>query len=381
MNSSVRVTVAACAVSAAAVLSGCSQGGGATSDPNTSAGAATGECSNLQQIARWDLDRRVGQVLMGAIYADGGETAISAAVKQIAKGQVGGINLLGTSSYSYSNNELAQAVDAGGQVPPFLAVDEEGGRVQRLADEIGYLPSAREMAATMSPEQVEQQAKEIGRTMRKLSLNMDLAPVVDVSSQADYEVIGDRSFGDDPDTVTKYAGAFATGLREAQVIPVLKHFPGLGSGSGNTDFEAAETPPLEKLKKKDLKPYESLLLDSPVAVMTTNAVVPGLSNGEPASLAKGTYELLRDEYGFEGVVMTDSLSAAAILEGRDIEEAVTEAIIAGADIALWDQLAETKAIHKELRKAVESGDLSEEQLNASVARVLDLKGVDLCEGR
>ena len=90
--------MAACAVSAAAVLSGCSQGGGATSDPNTSAGAANGECSNLQQLARWDLDRRVGQVLMGAIYADGGETAIRAAVKQIAKGQVGGINLLGIES-------------------------------------------------------------------------------------------------------------------------------------------------------------------------------------------------------------------------------------------------------------------------------------------
>jgi len=79
--------------------------------------------------------------------------------------------------------------------------------------------------------------------------------------------------------------------------------------------------------------------------------------------------------------MTDSLSAAAVTEGRSIEEAVTQAIVAGADIALWDQLAESKSVHKELSKAVSSGKLSEDQVNASVTRVLDLKGVDLCEGR
>ena len=374
-----RVSVAACLMAGTAALAGCSSDGSA-SDPQ-SAGSASTECTNSQQVAAWDLDRRLGQLLMGAVYADAGETALNTAVRQIAKGKVGGINILGTSSYSYSNNELAEAVDAGGQVPPFLAVDEEGGRVQRLADELGYQPSAREMAATMSPAQVQEHAKKIGKAMSRLSLNMDLAPVVDVSSQADYEVIGDRSFGDDAKTVTEYAGAFAEGLREAGIIPVLKHFPGLGSGSGNTDFEAASTPPLKKLEKQDLKPYESLLTESPVAVMTTNAVVPGLTEGTPASLSPATYQLLREKYGFDGVVMTDSLSAAAVTEGRSIEEAVTQAIVAGADIALWDQLAESKSVHKELSKAVASGKLSEDQVNASVTRVLDLKGVDLCEGR
>ena len=374
-----RVSVAACLMAGTAALAGCSSGGSA-SDPQ-SAGSASAECTNSQQVAAWDLDRRLGQLLMGAVYADAGETALNTAVRQIAKGKVGGINILGTSSYSYSNNELAEAVDAGGQVPPFLAVDEEGGRVQRLADELGYQPSAREMAATMSPAQVQEHAKKIGKAMSRLSLNMDLAPVVDVSSQADYEVIGDRSFGDDAKTVTEYAGAFAEGLREAGIIPVLKHFPGLGSGSGNTDFEAASTPPLKKLEKQDLKPYESLLTESPVAVMTTNAVVPGLTEGTPASLSPATYQLLREKYGFDGVVMTDSLSAAAVTEGRSIEEAVTQAIVAGADNALWDQLAESKSVHKELSKAVSSGKLSEDQVNASVTRVLDLKGVDLCEGR
>lgn len=375
------LSVAALVVSGAVALTGCSQGGGAGSDPNTEQGAQNAECSNVQQVARWELDRRLAQLLMGAVYSDAGETAINSAVKAIAKGQVGGVNILGESSYAYSNNELAQAVDAGGEVPPFLAVDEEGGRVQRLADEIGYVPSAREMADTMTPEQVKREAQRIGKAMTRLSLNMDLAPVVDVSDQAEYEVIGDRSFSNDPQTVTKYAGAFAEGLQEQNVIPVLKHFPGLGSGSGNTDFESATTPPLRKLEQKDLIPYETLLQQTPVAVMLTNAKVPGLTAGKPASLSPATYQLLREQYGFLGVIMTDSLSAAAVQDNTDTAGAVTKAIVAGADIALWDRLSDAKQIHKRLNRAVKSGDLTEERINESVSRVLDLKGVDLCAGR
>lgn len=375
------LSIAAVVVSGTVALAGCSSGGGAQSDPNSSQGAANADCSNLQQVARWDLDRRLAQLLMGAVYSDSGETAINAAVKAIAKGQVGGVNFLGESSYAYSNNELAQAVDAGGEVPPFLAVDEEGGRVQRLGDEVGYVPSAREMAATMSPDEVRQEARRIGKAMKKLSLNMDLAPVVDVSDQAEYEVIGDRSFSDNPQTVTKYAGAFAEGLQDQNIVPVLKHFPGLGSGSGNTDFESATTPPLRKLERKDLIPYETLLQQTPVAVMLTNAKVPGLTAGKPASLSPATYELLRSQYGFQGVVMTDSLSAAAVQDNTDTAGAVAKAIVAGADIALWDRLSDVKQIHKRLNRAVKSGDLTEERINESVNRVLELKGVDLCTGR
>ena len=375
------LSIAAVVVSGTVALAGCSSGGGAQSDPNSSQGAANADCSNLQQVARWDLDRRLAQLLMGAVYSDSGETAINAAVKAIAKGQVGGVNFLGESSYAYSNNELAQAVDAGGEVPPFLAVDEEGGRVQRLSDEVGYVPSAREMAATMSPDEVRQEARRIGKAMKKLSLNMDLAPVVDVSDQAEYEVIGDRSFSDNPQTVTKYAGAFAEGLQDQNIVPVLKHFPGLGSGSGNTDFESATTPPLRKLERKDLIPYETLLQQTPVAVMLTNAKVPGLTAGKPASLSPATYELLRSQYGFQGVVMTDSLSAAAVQDNTDTAGAVAKAIVAGADIALWDRLSDVKQIHKRLNRAVKSGDLTEERINESVNRVLELKGVDLCTGR
>ncbi len=362
----------------AIALSGCSASDG---DPSADGGADAESCTQEQQLAEWPMKRRVAQLLMGGVNTDGGGPAVRSAVRGIARGNVGGVNFLGGGSAAYANNELAQAVDAGGAVPPLLAVDQEGGRVQRLAEQTGWLPSARQMADDMTPKQVQAQAREIGRTMRKLSLNMDLAPVADVSDQEPWEVIGDRSFSDDPDEVADYAGAFAEGLRLAGIVPVLKHFPGLGSGTGNTDFEQARTPPLSQLRDEDLVPYETLLAEQPVAVMTTNAQVPGLTNGKPASLAKPTYRLLREEYGFDGVVMTDSLSAAAITADSSVAKAVQQALKAGADIALWDGLSQAPQIREALVKAVKKGQLSKEQVNASVLRVLQLKDVDLCEGR
>ena len=378
-------TVPRCAVAliATVALAGCSTGSGSSDQADAggdSSGAAEG-CSQTQAISEWPIGRRVTQMLMGGVSTENGESAVDAAIESVAKGRVGGVNFLGNNASVYADNQLAQAVDAGGSVPPFLAVDQEGGRVQRLIDITGYLPSAREMGQTMTPAEVKKEARAIGRTMAKLSLNMNLAPVVDVSDQDSNAVIGDRSFSDDPEKVTVFADAFADGLQQSDVVPVVKHFPGLGDGSGNTDFQSATTPRLSDLRNKDLIPYETVLKNEPIAVMTTNAAVPGLTSGKPASISAATYRLLREDYGFDGVVMTDSLSAASIQADRSLSLAVRQALIAGADIALWDSLGEAKQIRKNLTTAVKRGLLPEQQVNDSVARILALKGVDLCIGR
>ena len=115
-----------------------------------------------------------------------------------------------------------------------VSVDEEGGRVQRLASIIGSQPSPRILAARASPDEVYTIALERGRAMKELGITVDFAPVVDVTDAPDDTVIGDRSFGSDPETVTAYAGAYARGLRDAGLLPVLKHFPGHGHGSGDS---------------------------------------------------------------------------------------------------------------------------------------------------
>ena len=333
-------------------------------------------CDAAEAAMAFDLDIRLRQLLFAGIFT--GEPDPLASANFAASAGVGGMNFLGNDPEVYADGELAEVTAAGGEFPPFLAVDQEGGRVQRLSSLIGSQPSAREMGATLSVDEVEELAAQTGDAMAGLGLNMDLAPVADVSDQADDTVIGDRAFSDDPDVVADYAGAYADGLRSAGIIPVLKHFPGIGSASGNTDFEPATSPPLSELQQRDLLPYDTLLEDEPVAVMMGTAVVPDLTDGEPAALSPPAVDLLRSQFGFDGVVMTDSLSGTAVESLYSLPEAAELALVAGVDMVLWDSAGEIQQIVDRLTQAVDEGRLTEQRVNESFARVLALKQLDIC---
>ncbi len=373
---------------AALVLTGCT----GTSEPDVAAepapaatdaepsAQATPACSPAQVVAAWPLRRQVSQLLFGGIQTDPGADPdpLGTAQAAVADGAVGGLNFLGNNPTVYSDGQLTAVREAAGAIPPFLAIDQEGGRVQRLRDIFGDQPSARVMGATFSPAQVRRLGRQTGEYMAALGFDMDLAPVVDVSAQPDDAVAGDRSFAGNPVAVTRYAGAFADGLRGAGVIPVLKHFPGLGSATGNTDVEPATTPPLDQVRRVDLVPYRTLARDEPVAVMMASAVVPGLTDGQPAGLSKPAVDLLRDDVGFDGVVMTDSLSGAAITDTMTVPEAAERALAAGVDMVLWDSTAEADAIRDRIVSAVRTGRIPAAQIAGSVARVLELKAYDPC---
>ena len=268
-----------------------------------------------------------------------------------------------------------------GPLPLAVSVDEEGGRVDRLASLIGPAPSARVLAQTKTPDEVYQLALDRGRQMRGLGITVDFAPVVDVSDQGDDTVIGDRSFSNDPAVVTTYAGAFARGLREAGVLPVLKHFPGHGHGSGDSHTAGAvTTPPLDQLMQSDLVPYRTLTTEGPVAVMIGHLEVPGLTGETPASLSPAAVQLLRSGGyggpGFNGPVFTDDLSSmAAISSHYGVAEAVLRALQAGADQALWVTTDEVPAVLDRLEKAVNGGELSLPAVDGSLLRMVGIKGL------
>lgn len=154
-----------------------------------------------------------------------GVTGASDARAVVANHHVGGIFIGSwTDKSMLTDGSLAGIAASAGPLPLAVSVDE-GGRVSRLASLIGSQPSARVLAATKTPDEVYQIALDRGHKMRGLGITVDFAPVVDITSAADDTVIGDRSFGSDPAVVTEYAGAYARGLRDAGVLPVLKHFP------------------------------------------------------------------------------------------------------------------------------------------------------------
>lgn len=267
-----------------------------------------------------------------------------------------------------------------GPLPLAVSVDEEGGRVERLSSLIGSQPSPRVLAQTSSPQQVHDIAFQRGRQMRDLGITIDFAPVVDVTDAPDETVIGDRSFGSDPKDVTAYAGAYAQGLRDAGVLPVLKHFPGHGHGSGDSHKSGVTAPGLDQLQANDLIPYRTLTAAPPVAVMIGHLQVPGLTGTEPASLSEPAYDLLRSGgYGgppFDGLAFTDDLyTMRAINQRYTVPEAVLRALQAGADVALWVTTEHVTDTLDRLEQAVTTGELSLQHVNDALRRVAAAKGV------
>lgn len=292
---------------------------------------------------------------------------------------VGGIMIGSWTDLSMLTDGSLPDISAAGPLPLSVSVDEEGGRVSRLSSLIGEQPSARVLAQTKSSDEVYGIALERGQKMRGLGITVDFAPVVDITSAPDDTVIGDRSFGADPAQVTEYAGAYARGLRDAGVLPVLKHFPGHGHGSGDSHTGSVTTPPLADLQNNDLVPYRTLTTAAPVAVMVGHLEVPGLTGSDPASLSPAAYQLLRSGGyggpGFNGVVYTDDLSSMAAINQRyGVASAVLRALQAGADNALWITTNEVPAVLDGLEKALADGQLSQASVDAAVERNAAAKG-------
>lgn len=347
--------------------------------PAAPAPAACGDVAG--QVALMSTRDKLAQLLMVGVSNAADAQAV------VADHHVGGIFIGSWTDKSMLNGGLSNQLNSvAGPVSVAVSVDEEGGRVQRLSALIGSQPSAKVLAETQTPEQVYQIALQRGQAMRGLGITIDFAPVVDVTTAADDTVIGDRSFGSDPAVVTEYAGAYARGLRDGGVLPVLKHFPGHGNSSGDSHTGAVTTPPLDQLQASDLVPYRTLTTQGPVAVMVGHMEVPGLTGSDPASLSPAAYQLLRSGgYGgppFGGPVFTDDLSGmAAISDRAGVPEAALRALQAGADTALWLSTGEVPAVLDRLEQAVDAGELAMPAVDASAQRMARAKGPNpLCGG-
>ena len=338
-----------------------SAAGGATATPTQPA---------LTVPATATVKDKIAQLLFVGVSSN--DTATSLAKKY----GIGGFLLNSGSTYSKA---AIDTVKTASTIPALIAVDEEGGQVDRLGLSA---PSAKVMGG-LSDTQVSQKAADIGKKMAALSIDVDFAPVADLDNGANKAIsVPDRSFSSDPAVVAAKAGAFADGLKLSGIVPTFKHFPGLGratgSTGGNTDTGPATTPDLASLKAQDLKPYETLLGSAnQTMVMMGNQKVPGLTAGDPASLSKPAYDLLRNDYGFSGVVITDEIGhAKAIPASLGAADAVIAALKAGADMPLFnaDSEAQVGSIIDAAAAAVDSGTLTKAAIDASVSKVVALKG-------
>jgi beta-N-acetylhexosaminidase len=340
-----------------------------------SAGQAPADTCVPMVAALSTRDRLAQRLMVGVDASDPGGAATI-----VKESQVGGV-FLGGNETALLQDDRMQALQDAARTPLAVAVDEEGGRVQRIDDLDGDIPSAREMAASRTPEQVTAIARERAGQLKARGVTWNLAPSVDTSDQPRSSVIGDRSFSDDPETATRYARAWAEGQQAGGVYGVLKHFPGHGSGSGDSHEGSVSTPPLAELERKDLKPYAALVgpgkpLDGRVGVMLGHLEVPGLTGDNPASVDPAAYRLLREQYRFDGVVMTDDLGAMkAITDRFGLAEATTRALSAGADIALFSNVTPVGPLLDAAEKGLAEGRITPQANDAATARVLESKGL------
>ena len=312
---------------------------------------------------------------------------------------VGGILFLGNHTAPSNLADQLRSVEAAAQVTltPLVMADEEGGGIQRLQGAVPSLPWARDLARTSSPTQVRALAARVGRAMLQSGVDVDLAPVLDLDGRpgpSETNPDGSRSFSAVPSVTTSYGVAFLEGLRSAGVLPVVKHFPGLGGASGNTDYGASTTPALSVLETAGLLPFRAAITAGAPAVMVSNAAIPGLTDNPAAVSSEAIDGLLRHTLGFQGLVLTDSLSAGAIAQdGLGVPSAAAASIAAGADMVLFGSTlthaqtillsppnvaATISHIVNAVIAATASGSLSIDRLNNAVSHILTARNIDLC---
>jgi beta-N-acetylhexosaminidase len=286
-------------------------------------------------------------------------------------------NNIGTPLDAQQVNELSNglqeiAMDSS-SIPLFISTDQEGGIVQRATSPATVFPGNMALGATGSEYLAAESGSILGKEMKALGVNMNFAPTVDVNVNPDNPVIGVRSFGEDPALVSKLGVEQITAMENENVISSAKHFP----GHGDTDVDSHYGLPviesdLETLYEVDLKPFREAIDADISSIMSAHIVVPALDDsGLPATLSKPILtDLLRDEMGFEGLIITDSLDMAGA-EVLPPEEIPVEAFKAGADILLNPPNVELA--FNSMLSAVESGEISMERLDESVSRILQAK--------
>ena len=268
-------------------------------------------------------------------------------------------------------------------LPMFLAVDEEGGSVARIANSgvisVEKTPDMAEIGATMDEKKAYETGQFIGGYLEELGFNLDFAPVADVLTNPENEVVKKRSFGTDGNVVALMDLSMLAGLSECNVYGTLKHFPGHGGTEADSHEGYAYTEKtLEQLKEAELIPFREGVKNEVPFIMIGHISTPNITgDNSPASLSKKiTTDLLRKEMGYKGIIITDAMNMGAITTDYNSGEAAVKAISAGSDIVLMPK--DFNEAYERVCAAVKSGELSEAQINESVERILSKK-MDLME--
>ncbi len=336
------------------------------------------------------LDAMIGQMIMVGFSGNSERDAgVALAREQLNKGTIGGVVLYPENIGPPKELRTLTAFlrNAKSSPIPFIAVDQEGGLVQRLTRRNGhsYFPSAFSVGRNpsfASPASAEKLYATMAAELAEAGFNLNFGPVVDLNLNPWNPVIGqrDRSFGTDPNTVTMLARAFITAHRAADIVTVAKHFP--GHGSSHVDSHKALADVSETWKEIELEPYRNLAKEGMLdAVMIGHLYHPRFSDGAklPASLSRRAVQALRASYiGFDGMVVSDDMEMGAVSDDYSFEERVIKAVNAGTDLLVFSNVSGRDPelgpkIHAVIADAVRDGRISRTRIEGAYGRIKMLK--------
>lgn len=322
-----------------------------------------------QTYSSLSQDEKLGQLFIVALYTNKDENHINQIRNIVTNDKIGGLILMQDDAAKEINlvNEFQQK----SKVPLMIGMDAEWGLYQRI-NTAHKFPWAMTLGAIQDKDLIYKMAAKIAEDCKRMGINWDFAPVVDVNTNPNNPIIGNRSFGSEVSNVTQSALSYANGLQDNNILAAIKHFP--GHGDTNTDSHLdlpVVSHNLDRLNKIELAPFKALMNKGIGGVMVAHLYVPSLESGKgiPASVSKKIItDLLKDKWGYKGLIITDALNMGAVANKYKPGELDALAFKAGNDIMLFSQgVSEGKKL---IQKAIDKGEISQARVEESVKKIL-----------
>ncbi|MDO5616021.1 MAG: glycoside hydrolase family 3 N-terminal domain-containing protein, partial [Cruoricaptor ignavus] len=314
-------------------------------------------------------DEKLGQLFIVALYTNKGEQEIEKVRQLVINEQLGGLILMQDDAEKHIR--LVNEFQAKSKIPMLIGMDAEWGLYQRIAT-AHKLPWAITLGAIQDKKLIEEMSAKIAEDGKKMGINWDFAPVVDVNTNPNNPIIGNRSFGSQVDNVVQSALAYSNGLQRNNMLAAIKHFP--GHGDTNTDSHLdlpVVSHNLKRLHEVELAPFKTLMDKGIGGVMVAHLYVPALekSKGVPASVSKSIITgILKEELNYKGLIITDALNMGAVAKRYKPGELDALAFEAGNDIMLFSE--GVKEGKKRIQSAIDNGKISQDRVEESVKKIL-----------
>jgi beta-N-acetylhexosaminidase len=347
-----------------------------TTQPNPKDENETLRKQAQEKLASMTLDEKLGTMIIAGVE---GTSATEKTKTMIQSQHVGGVifykNNVDTPEGLVTYVNQIKRWNQQNPTPLFVSIDEEGGKVSRLPG-IKKIPTARSIGDTGDLTYAQNIGKFLGNASKLMGMNVDYAPVLDINSNPNNPVIGNRSYGTTSEIVSNMGREVMKGIQSTGTISVVKHFPGHGDTSVDSHLDLPVVhKSLQQLQSFEWKPFEDAIQQGTDAVMIAHILFPKIDKTYPASLSSTIItDQLRKKIGYNGVVITDDLTMGAITKNYGIGNAATQAVKAGSDILLvahgYENISD---VIRSLKEGITNGSLTEKRIDESVMRILMLK--------